>query len=236
MRAEIHNSCPIKNSRMLSLLAGAVAMKILVACESSGRVRQAFRDLGHDAWSCDLDPAEDKSGYHIQKDVFDVIDGVNWEMMVAFPPCTYLSRAGARWLYPQGVLCPDRYAMLEDAREFFFELLQADIPLIAIENPTPFKIAKLPEPTQVIQPYYFGDPYTKRTLLWLKGLQPLVFTNVVEPIAPWVQSNTSGKGRGESYHPGIARSPKDRSRTFQGVADAMAAQWSNPMTLKRWMS
>jgi hypothetical protein len=236
MRAEIYHSCQIENLRMLSLLEGAIAMKILVACESSGRVRQAFRDLGHDAWSCDLDRAEDYQKYHLQEDVMTAIHWQDWDMMIAFPPCTYLSRAGSRWLYPKGVLCPNRYAMLEDAREFFFELLNADIPLIAIENPTPVKIAKLPEPSQVIQPYHFGDPYTKRTLLWLKGLQPLVHTNVVEPIGPWVQSNTSGKGRGESYHPGFAKSAKDRSRTFQGIADAMAAQWSNPMTLERWMS
>lgn len=235
MQAEIHDSSSQQNQFVLPLLgAGVEAMKILVACESSGRVRQAFRDLGYDAWSCDIEPSEDDSAYHIQSDVFDVIDGVKWDMMIAFPPCTYLSRAGARWLYPKGDMDPDRYAQLLEARQFFFDLLNADIPKIAIENPTPFRVANLPKPSQIVQPYYFGDPYTKRTLLWLKNLQPLVPTDVVEPIAPWVQSNTSGKGRGEKYHPGIARSPKDRSRTFEGVAQAMAAQWSNPMTLERW--
>jgi len=209
-------------------------MKVLVACESSGRVRQAFRDLGHDAWSCDIEPAEDFQKYHLQEDVLNVIDWQNWDMMIAFPPCTYLSRAGARWLYPNGDINPDRYELLLQARQFFFDLLNADIPKIAIENPTPFRVANLPKPSQIVQPYHFGDPYTKRTLLWLKNLQPLIPTDVVEPIAPWVQSNTSGKGRGEKYHPGIAKNPKDRSRTFHGVAQAMAAQWSNPMTLERW--
>ena len=209
-------------------------MKILIACESSGRVRQAFRELGHDAWSCDLEPAEDIQTHHLQKNVMTFLNAQDWDMMIAFPPCTHLSRAGARWLYPKGKIDSDRYEKLLEARQFFFNLLNADIPKIAIENPTPFRIADLPPPNQIIQPYYFGDPYTKRTLLWLKNLQPLIPTNVVEPIAPWVQSNTSGKGRGEKYHPGIARSPKDRSRTFEGVAAAMAAQWSNPMTLERW--
>ena len=209
-------------------------MKILVACESSGRVRQAFREFGNDAWCWDIEPAEDYQRYHLLEDVLNVIHWNDWEMMIAFPPCTYLSRAGARWLYQGGVINQARYAQLLEAREFFFELYNSNIPRIAIENPTPFKIAELPEPSQVIQPYYFGDPYTKRTLLWLKNLQPLIHTNVVEPVAPWVQSNTGGKARAQKYHPGIARDVKERSRTFQGIATAMANQWGDPVTLERW--
>ncbi len=208
-------------------------MKVLVACEYSGRVRTAFRDLGHDAWSCDIEPSEDGSEYHLQEDVLDVLDH-GWDMMLAFPPCTYLSRAGARWLYPNGNIDPQRYAQLEEARDFFLTLLNAPIPRIAVENPTPFKVADLPEYSQVIQPYYFGDPYTKRTLLWLKGLPQLYPTEMVEPIAPWVQSNTGGKARAQKYHPGIAGDKKDRSRTFKGVAQAMAVQWSEPVTLSNW--
>ena len=210
-------------------------MKILVACEYSGRVRQAFRDLGHDAWSCDIEPAEDFQKYHLQEDVMNVIHWNDWDMMIAFPPCTYLSRASARWLYPNGTLDKKRFAQMEEGKQFFLELLNADIPRIAIENPTPFKIAELPKPSQIIQPYQFGDPYTKRTLLWLKCLPQLYSTNIVEPKAPWVQSNTGGRARDQKYHPGIARNVKDRSRTFEGIASAMAAQWSNPITLEKWI-
>lgn len=208
-------------------------MKVLVACEYSGRVREAFRKLGHDAWSCDIEPSEDNSEYHIQGDVFNVID-FDWDMMIAFPPCTHLSRAGARWLYKDGVLDDERYQLLLEGRKFFLDLWTANIPRIAIENPTPFKIAELPLYSQIIQPWQFGDPYTKRTLLWLKKLPELLPTNVVEPVAPWVQSNTGGRARKQKYHPGIARNVKDRSRTFAGIAEAMAAQWSDPLTLERW--
>jgi hypothetical protein len=207
---------------LLSLLeTGVEAMKILVACEYSGRVREAFRALGHDAWSCDLEPAEDYQRYHLQEDVLNVIDWQDWDMMVAFPPCTYLAKSGARWLYPKGKVNKDRMQKLEDARNFFMELFNADIPKIAIENPTPMKVAELPEHSQVIEPYQFGDPYTKRTLLWLKGLPELAWTNVVTP-------------RGD-YATKFVKNPKDRSRTFQGIADAMATQWSNVVTLEKWI-
>jgi hypothetical protein len=207
---------------LLSLLeTGVEAMKILVACEYSGNVREAFRALGHDAWSCDLEPAEDYQRYHLQEDVLNVIDWQDWDMMVAFPPCTYLAKSGARWLYPKGKVNKDRMQKLEDARNFFMELFNADIPKIAIENPTPMKVAELPEHSQVIEPYQFGDPYTKRTLLWLKGLPELAWTNVVTP-------------RGD-YATKFVKNPKDRSRTFQGIADAMATQWSNVVTLERWI-
>ena len=202
-------------------------MRVLVACEYSGRVREAFRAKGHYAFSCDIIPSSDNSHNHIQKDVLEVLE-YGWDLMIAHPPCTYLSRAGARWLYPKaGELDNDRYEKLLEGKEFFMSLLNADIPKIAVENPTPFKIAELPKPSQIIQPYQFGDPYSKRTLLWLKGLEPLIPTNEVDVIAPWVQSNTSGFRRGQKHHAGIARSSKERSLTFQGIADAMAEQWGS---------
>tara|TARA_B100000029_G_scaffold95494_1_gene85575 strand:+ start:66 stop:674 length:609 start_codon:yes stop_codon:yes gene_type:complete len=200
-----------------------MSLKVLIGCEFSGAVRDAFLERGHDAISCDLIPTE-KEGPHHQGPLEELLED-DWDMLIAFPPCQYLSRAGARWLYPKGGMCVERYSHLLQARDFFMTLYNADIPSIAIENPTPFKIADLPEPTQVIQPYEYGHPYTKRTLLWLQGLPKLQATNLVDPIAPWVQSNTGGKARAQKYHPGIARDVKERSRTFEGVALAMADQW-----------
>lgn len=200
------------------------SLRVLIACEHSGRVREAFRAKGHHAFSCDIIPSSDNSPNHIQQDVLEVLN-YNWDMAICFPPCTYLSRAGARWLYPKGELNQERYSKLLEGREFFMKLLNADIPKIAVENPTPFKIAELPTPSQIIQPYEFGDPYTKRTLLWLKGLEPLIPTDIVEPIAPWVQSNTSGFRRGQKHNAGVARCEKQRSLTFPGIASAMASQW-----------
>ena len=199
-------------------------MRVLVACEYSGRVREAFRAKNHDAFSCDIIPSSDNSPNHIQKDVLEVLD-YGWDLMIAHPPCTYLSRAGARWLYPKaGELDNDRYEKLLEGREFFMSLLNADIPKIAVENPTPFKIAELPKPSQVIQPFQFGDPYSKRTLLWLKGLDPLIPTNEVESQGSWLPSNTSGFRKNQKSQKGYSDS-KDYSLTFEGIANAMAQQW-----------
>ena len=199
-------------------------MKVLVGCEYSGRVRRAFRDQGHDAWSCDIIDSSDGSKYHLKEDVRTVIHWRDWDLAIFFPPCTYLSRAGARWMYAGGQLNPDRYGKLLEARDFFLSLYDSDIPHIAIENPTPFKIAELPDPTQVIQPHQFGDPYTKRTLLWLKNLEPLRPTNQVDPVGSWLPSNTSGFRKGQKHQRG--RSPSgDYALTFQGIAEAMALQW-----------
>ena len=200
-------------------------MKVLIGCEYSGRVREAFRLKGHDAWSCDIIPSIDNSKHHLIGDVRDIIHWNNWDLAIFHPPCTYLSRAGARWLYPKaGVLCPDRYDKLLEGREFFMECLNADIPKIAVENPTPFKIADLPKPTQIIQPYEYGDPYTKRTLLWLKGLDPLIPSNIVESQGSWLPSNTSGFRKNQKSQKGYSASG-DYSLTFQGIANAMADQW-----------
>jgi len=203
-------------------------MRVLVACEYSGTVRDAFIRAGHDAMSCDLLPT-DAPGPHYQGDVMDII-GDGFDLMVAHPPCTYLSCAGACRMYPQkGIIDPGRLAKAIEAKDFFMALLKAPIPRICVENPMPLKIIGLPAKTQIIQPWMFGEPYTKKTLLWLKGLPPLVPSKIVtESIVPFCPSNTSRKLGGKSL--GAAKrgnDSKNRSATFQGIADAMAQQWGN---------
>jgi hypothetical protein len=189
-------------------------VKVLVACEYSGRVRDAFRKLGHDAWSCDLLPTESDPTYHYQCDVFDVLDN-GWDLMIAHPPCTYLTNSGVRWLYTES----GRWDKLKDGAEFFKILLNASISRIAVENPIPHKYALeiiKNKYTQIIQPWMFGHGETKATCLWLKNLPKLMPTNIVE-------------GREQKVHL-MAPSPdrwKERSRTYQGIAAAMAAQWGN---------
>lgn len=201
-------------------------MKVLVACEFSGAVRQAFRDRGHDAWSCDLLPAEDGSPYHIQGDVLKVLDQ-GWDLMIAHPPCTFLSRAGARWLYQGGEINKERLSLGMDAKKFFLRLLNCGIPRIAVENPTPLRIYELPSHSQAIQPYMFGHRFSKRTLLWLKGLPNLMATKVVANHIPYLPSNTGGKKRGQKCRTdkNAVRDPKEASKTFTGIAQAMAQQW-----------
>jgi hypothetical protein len=199
-------------------------MKVLVACEYSGVVRNAFIAKGHHAVSCDFEPSESPEiGEHYQGDVFDIIND-GWDLMIAHPPCTYLSNAGARWLYPKGQLNVERYEKGLEAKEFFFSLLNANIDKICVENPKPSLIYELPTPTQVIHPYYFGDPYSKRTQLWLKNLSPLQHTNVVEVEGYWCGSYTS-RFKGDKRKTVLGKTWKDRSRTFQGIANAMAEQW-----------
>ena len=198
-------------------------MRVLVACEMSGRVRDAFAALGHDAWSCDILPSI-SPGQHIQGDVLEVINQ-GWDLMVAHPPCTYLSNAGARHLYPNKQLNSARYEKGLQAKDFFQALLNAPIEKICVENPVPSKVFGLPTYTQMIQPWYFGDPFTKKTLLWLKNLNRLMPTNIVEEnIVPYLPSGTGrklgGKTLGVSKHDSTSR-----SYTFHGIANAMAAQW-----------
>lgn len=199
-------------------------MRVLVACEYSGKVREAFRARGHDAWSCDLLPSDDDSPFHIQGDVLPLL-GQGWDLMIAHPPCTYLSRAGARWLHKGGEIDQERLAKGMSGKEFLLALLNAPIPKIAVENPTPLKIFGLPEPTQAIQPYQFGHPFSKRTLLWLKNLPPLEPTNVLSEYRPFLPSNTGGAKRGQKATRGVAKDWKEASTTFSGVAAAMAEQW-----------
>lgn len=186
-------------------------MKILVACEWSGRVRDAFRRRGHDAYSCDIEPTEgDYREYHILDDVRNHLD-IGWDMMIAFPPCTYLT--GATWLH---IDSPHE----ERALAFVQELANADIPKIAIENPRG-RLTKLwRRADQVIQPWMFGEPYKKETHLWLKNLPPLQRSPDWEHpdlCTPWVNAGHSG-GYGH-------RDSRERGKTFRGIAEAMAEQW-----------
>lgn len=196
-------------------------MRVLVACEYSGRVREAFRKLGHDAWSCDLLPADDNSPYHYQCDVLTILDQ-GWDLMIAHPPCTYLTNSGVTWLYKQ----PERWKHLIDGAVFFRELLNADIALIAVENPIMhIYAAKIigKRQTQVVQPYMFGHLERKATALWLKNLPELKPTNNVKEEMGMLPKNVAQRLH---YLPPSKDRWKLRSTTFQGIANAMAHQWS----------
>ena len=194
-------------------------MKILVACEESQRVCIELRKLGHDAYSCDILPCSGgHPEWHLQQDVRPLLNE-KWDMIIAFPPCTYISNAGARHLFPGGKLNEERYKKGLLAKELFMSIYNADCPKIAIENPTPSKIYELPEKTQVIQPWQFGHPYSKRTQLWLKGLPKLIPTNIVE-----VES--SCREAGNWFNKGGKDRQINRSKTFPGIAKAMADQWT----------
>lgn len=209
-------------------------MKVLVACEFSGTVREAFRAKGHDAWSCDILPAEDRSRFHFQDDVLALLpDKVNeaarpignkswldwpdgqcgalyggWDLMIAFPPCTHLCVSGARWF-------KDKKNEQRIALAFVRSLMAAPIKRIALENPIGIISSRVRKPDQIIQPWQFGHGETKATCLWLKGLPKLAPTNIVEGRTARVHKMPPGPNRW-----------RERSRTFQGIADAMAAQWT----------
>lgn len=192
-------------------------VKVLISCEYSGTVRDAFTKLGHYAVSCDLLPS-DKPGHHYQGDVFDIIND-NWDLMIAHPPCTYLCNSGVRWLVDKdGNVNHQRYLDMKDASDFFKQLLMADIPKICIENPIPHKYGTtergIRKYDQIIQPWQFGHGETKATCLWLKGLPKLVPTDIVE----------GRDGRIHRLPPGPERW-KLRSTTYEGIARAMAEQW-----------
>ena len=191
-------------------------MKVLIACEFSGIVRDAFAARGHDAWSCDLLPTE-RPGNHIQGDVLEVINQ-GWDLMIAHPPCTYISNAGARHLYPKGVLNADRLKLGLEAKELFMAILNADIPKIAVENPIPSTVFLLPKYDQVIQPFHFGESAQKRTCLWLKNLPPLMSTTICI-------TAQSTKIPGNWFNKGGKDRQKNRAKTFPGIARAMAEQW-----------
>ena len=191
-------------------------MKVLVACEFSGIVRNAFAAKGHDAWSCDILPTE-SPGNHYQGDVLEHLDK-GWDLMIAHPPCTYLSNAGARYLYPKGKLNEDRYKLGLKAKEFFMALYNAPINKICVENPISSRIFALPKYTQTIQPYEYGHPVQKKTCLWLKNLPELKPTNII-------YKRQSTKIPGNWFNKGGKDRQKNRSKFFDGFAQAMEDQW-----------
>lgn len=193
-------------------------MKVLIGCEFSGVVREAFRKKGHDAWSCDLLDAEDGSKYHIKDDVLNRLND-GFGLAVFHPPCTYMCNSGVTWLKDEM-----RWPELQKANEFFHKLWNAPIPQIAIENPIPHKYALLPKYTQIIQPYEFGHPERKATCLWLKNVPPLKPTKDVKKEMELLPKNIAQRIHYTS--PGKDRW-KIRSKTFQGIAEAMAEQWGN---------
>ncbi len=193
-------------------------MRVLVACEESQAVTIELRKLGHEAYSCDI---EECSGghpeWHLQQDVTQLLK-MKWDMIIAFPPCTYLSNAGAKHLWKDHVLNEERYMKGLEAKKFFMQFLNADCPRIAVENPVSSRIFDMPPHTQEIQPYQFGHPVQKKTRLWLRGLPELKPTNEVDYKCNCHEAGTwfmkGGKDR-----------QKNRSKTFPGVAKAMAEQW-----------
>lgn len=211
-------------------------LNVLIACESSGAVRRAFRALGHNAWSCDLLPADDGSEHHLRHDALTVINAEGWltaqfgarcfgkwDLIIAHPPCTYLCNSGVRWLSPGGVIEPHRHQQMKEGADFFAALYWSKCPHVAVENPVMHKYArdylasawKVPGHSCTFQPWQHGEPEVKRSCLWLRGLPALAPSNVVE-------------GRTARVHR-ASPSPlrwKERSRTLDGVAKAMAEQFS----------
>lgn len=228
-----------------------MALKVLVACEESQAVCKAFRELGHEAYSCDIQECSgEHPEWHIKGDALDIINGHNvfrapfplfrtqdgkyhdlpkrWDLIIAHPPCTYLSNAGARWLFAGKKLNEERYAKGLEAKEFFMKFWNADCPHICIENPVPSSVYNLPKYTQFVQPYEYGHPYSKKTCLWLKGLPSLKPTKIIAKHKPFVSSGSYSKTHDPKYK-GASRkggSAKSRSKTFPGIAKAMAEQWS----------
>lgn len=218
-------------------------MRILVACEETQTVTTELRKLGHEAYSCDI--CECSGGHpewHIQQDVVPLLNGRctfkdcmgvehtidgKWDMIIAFPPCTYLTNASSVRMRVKGEIVPERYQKAMEAKDFFMKFYTVDCDMICIENPTPMKLVDLPPYAQAIQPWWFGDPYTKRTCLWLKDLPYLQPTNVVwDNVWPYVNGFT--RRPDEMYEDSGARErvAKFRSRTFPGIAKAMAEQFA----------
>lgn len=223
-------------------------MNVLIACEESQTVCKAFRERGHRAFSCDLQECSGgRPEWHIQADALSVLMGDcffqtqdmrqheikgRWDLVIAHPPCTYLSNAGACRLYPRkGELNYQRFSAGLQGKIFFLHFYLYGLykcGKIAIENPTPSSVYELPPHTQAIQPYQFGHAYSKRTLLWLFGLPPLEPTEYINEYTPFLPSGTGRKRGGASYGAkGMAHDGKPRSVTFSGIAAAMAAQWGN---------
>lgn len=202
-------------------------IKILVACEESQAVTKEFRKLGFEAYSCDiLLCSGGHPEWHLQQDVTELLKQ-DWDAIIAFPPCTYLSNAGACRLYPKkGQLDQNRFLKGMEGKEFFMMFYNSDCKYVAIENPTPSKVFEMPKYNQVIQPYQFGHPFSKRTCLWLKGLPELTHTDVInDGIASWVNAGSKNSKGEKRVNIGEKHSSLQRSKTFPGIAKAMAEQW-----------
>ena len=218
-------------------------MRILVACEESQAVTKELRQLGHEAYSCDIQPCS--GGYpewHIMQDVLPLLNGDctfkttdgtehwidgKWDMIIAHPPCTFLTNAGARHLWKDHKLNKGRYEKGLEAKAFFMEFLNADCEKIAVENPIPSKVYELPPYTQTIQPYEYGHPFTKKTCLWLKGLPKLQPTQIVTPERTWCPSGSYSGKHGDKHRGMFTKDrARNRSKTFPGIAKAMAEQWA----------
>lgn len=213
---------------------------VLIACEESQEVCKAFRARGHEAYSCDVqEPSGGHPEWHILGDALEALnggkiatmDGIEhnvgkWDLLIAHPPCTYLTAASAVRLFnpDHSIKDPAREAKGWAAREFFIRILAADVDKVAVENPAPLRHFDLPPYSQIIQPNMFGDPWLKRTCLWLRGVQPLVPTDVVEPKGLWVGSSCK-RGVAQKYVLPSNRNSKIRAKTFPGIAKAMAEQW-----------
>lgn len=218
-------------------------MKILVACEESQAVTIELRRLGHEAYSCDIEPCSGgHPEWHIMQNVLPLLNGncsfktmdgtehsieTRWDMIIAFPPCTKTSNAGARHLWKGGKLNIERYYDGLCGKALFMAIWAADCDRVVIENPTPSRIFNYPEPTQTIQPYEYGDPFTKKTLLWERGVPALIPTNIVTPERTWCPSGSYSKQHCER-HRGMFTTDraKNRAKTFPGIAKAMAEQWA----------
>ena len=192
-------------------------MRVLVACEFSGTVRRAFRARGHDAWSCDILPAEDSSPYHYQQDVTELL-GNGWDLMIAHPPCTHLAVSGAAHFARKRADGSQSAAL-----DFVRTLLAAPIPKIALENPVSIISSRIRKPDQIINPFQFGEPISKKTCLWLKNLAPLVPSQVVQGSV--YHTAPSGRRYPDWCWKTGGGSGHKRSRFFEGIADAMADQW-----------
>ncbi len=204
-------------------------MRVLVACEESQVVTKEFRKLGHEAYSCDvLECSGGRPEWHLQQDVTELLKE-EWDMIIAFPPCTYLSNAGACWLFRGGVVNQERYKKGLLAKDFFMLFKNHPCNKVVIENPVPSRIYELPRYSQIIQPYQFGEPYSKRTCLWVKGVPNLQPTELItENITQWVNGGSKkadGTSRSKAARASTFRDSKTKSKTFKGIAEAMAKQW-----------
>jgi hypothetical protein len=226
-------------------MTGARKLRVLIACEYSGRARRAFEAMGHDVLSADFEAAEDASPFHYQGDCFDLINDQTFDLMIAHPPCDFLSSSGMHWT-TRGMRDPK---LTEDALVFVRKLMEAPIPRIAIENPVGIISTRIRKPDQIIQPWQFGDDASKKTCLWLKGLpllRPTKFVNprivccgeVLENGDKYSCANCNGEktalprwgnqtDSGQNKLPPSKNRWKDRSRTYQGIANAFAQQWGN---------